>query len=216
MMFVWALAFSFVIALTAAAEGASRKKRSAPQPARALPSQAVHEQDEFRFCDVAVREFIQGRREATAVPVKEVKIDVLRMTLNFIHPYGESGDTAPNLSFTRAESVEERRKLLNETKQRLNALADAAKGGNVWYAVGLRKDSQDDTDAKRTHTSANPEDSRSPASAIILASMNNKCVTVYEYKSVSLDRLSDELRRLLGERAREASPAEIPTGKPQS
>jgi len=48
-------------------------------------------QDEYKSCDVAVRDFVQGRKEATALPVKEVKVDGLRMTLNFIHSYGESG-----------------------------------------------------------------------------------------------------------------------------
>ena len=57
----------------------------------------AQEQDEFRSCDVAVRDFVQGQREATALPVKEVKVDGLRMTLNFVHPYGESGDTPPIL-----------------------------------------------------------------------------------------------------------------------
>ena len=91
----------------------AKRKRHPPSAERAIPKQLVQDQDEFRFCDVAVREFIQGRKEATALPVKEVKVDVLRMTLNFVHPYGESGETAPNLGFTRAESVEERRKALN-------------------------------------------------------------------------------------------------------
>jgi len=48
---------------------------------------------------VAVRDYVAGRKEAKALPVKEVRVDGLRMTLNFIHPYGESGDTPPNLSY---------------------------------------------------------------------------------------------------------------------
>jgi len=83
---------------------------------------------------------VQGRKDATALPVKEVKVDGLRMRLNFVHPYGESGDTPPNLSFTRGESIEERRKALNEAKLRINALAEAAKTGSVWYVIALRND----------------------------------------------------------------------------
>ena len=108
---VLALAIACVIGLTPGAE-ASNKRRAAPQPDRAQSNQPVQVQDEYKSCDVAVRDFVQGRKEATALPVKEVKVDALRMTLNFIHAYGESGDTPPNLSFTRGESVEERRKLL--------------------------------------------------------------------------------------------------------
>ena len=217
MAFVLALAVASVVALTATAEGSPRKKKRHPPSAeRAIPKQLVQDQDEFRFCDVAVREFIQGRKEATALPVKEVKVDVLRMTLNFVHPYGESGETAPNLGFTRAESVEERRKALNETKRRIHVLADAAKSGNVWYAVALRRDSADDSEPRRSQTSASPDDNRLAASAVVLASMDGKCTSVYEFKSIPVDRLSDELRRALGERGREASPSESPVTKPQS
>src|SRR5215213_2117026 len=137
----FAFALACFIALPIAAESAPRKQRPAPE--RALHNQPPQEQDEFRSCDVAVRDFVQGQKEATALPVKEVKVDGLRMTLNFVHPYGESGDTPPNLAFTRGESVEERRKALNEAKQRINALAEAAKTGNVWYVVALRKDNLD-------------------------------------------------------------------------
>src|SRR3712207_5145775 len=131
----FALALAWIIALPVAAESASRRQRTAPE--RAPPNQLAQEQDEFRSCDVAVRDFVQGRKEATALPVKEVKVDGLRMTLNFVHPYGESGDTPPNLGFTRGESVEERRKALNEAKQRIRTLEEAAKTGNVWYVVAL-------------------------------------------------------------------------------
>ncbi len=125
-LLVLAIICGFV--LTTGAEAANRRRASS-QVKQALPNQPV--QDEYKSCDVAVRDFVQGRKEATALPVKEVKVDGLRMTLNFIHSYGESGDTPPNLSFTRGESVEERRKALNEAKQRINALAEAAKTGKV-------------------------------------------------------------------------------------
>ena len=115
MLRIVALALACVIALPMAVESAPRRQRTAPE--RIPPKQMTQEQDEFRSCDVAVRDFVQGQREATALPVKEVKVDGLRMTLNFVHPYGESGDTPPNLTFTRGESVEERRKALNEAKQ---------------------------------------------------------------------------------------------------
>ena len=95
---VLALALVSVLALTAETEGATRKQRAAPNPDRAMPNQMAQEQDEFRWCDVAVRDFVQGRTEATALQVKEVKVDGLRMTLNFVHPYGESGDTPPDLA----------------------------------------------------------------------------------------------------------------------
>ena len=91
---VLALAIACAIGLTTAAESRPRK-RSAPQPERTLPKQPVQIQDEYKSCDVAVRDYVAGRKEATALPVKGVKVDGLRMTLNFIHPYGESGDTPP-------------------------------------------------------------------------------------------------------------------------
>src|SRR3712207_5905813 len=138
------LTIVFALAASAGAEGAPSRKRSVSAQERTLHSQAAQEQDEFRSCDVAVREFVQGRREAAALPVKEVKVDSLRMTLNFVHPHGESGDTPPNLAFTRGESIEERRKALNEAKQKARALAEAAKTGNVWYVIVLRENSPGD------------------------------------------------------------------------
>src|SRR6476660_1316390 len=145
---VLAFALACVIGFTTGAE-ARQKRRSAPEAQRPLHTQAALTQDEYKSCDVAVRDFVQGRKEATALPVKEVRVDGLRMRLNFVHQYGESGDTPPNLSFTRGESVDERRKALNETKQRINALADAAKNGNVWFVITLRKDSSEPPDGRR-------------------------------------------------------------------
>jgi hypothetical protein len=211
------VAAAFVIALTSATEGSThKKKRTRPAPERAIPKQLVRDQDEFRSCDVAVRDFVQGRKEAAALPVKEVKVDGLRMTLNFVHPYGESGDTAPNLAFTRAESVDERRRALNETKQRIDALADAAKSGTVWYVIVLKNAIIDESELKRSPATMQPEEARPSASAVVLASMEGKCTTVYEYKTISLDRLNEDLRRSLGEKSREASPADSTAIKPQS
>src|SRR5215203_2248372 len=196
---VLALAIACVIGLTTGAE-ASNKRRAPPQPDRAQSNQPVQVQDEYKSCDVAVRDFVQGRKEATALPVKEVKVDALRMTLNFIHAYGESGDTPPNLSFTRGESVEERRKALNEAKQRINALAEAAKTGNVWYVIALRKDNLEAPDARRSPSSLRGNDSRSSASAVVLANIENRCITVSEFQSIPSDRINGELRKLLGEK----------------
>lgn len=198
MMRVFVLATACAMVLTAGAEAAPRSKRNAPE--RAAPSQPAAQQDEFRACDVAVRDFVQGRREATALPVKEIKVDSLRMTLNFVHPYGESGDTPPNLAFTRGESVEERRKALNETKQRINTLVEAAKSGNVWYVVSLRRDNPDMLDARRSPASVQPEDNRPTASAVVLASIEDRCITVSEFKTVPLESVSEELRTQLGEK----------------
>jgi len=193
-------AVACVIALTAVAESAPRRKRADPRPE---PKQLVHEQDEYRSCDVAVRDFVQGRREATALPVKEVKADGLRMTLNFVHPYGESGDTPPNLAFTRGESVEERRKVLNEAKQRVRMLAEAARTGNVWYVIALNKDHPDGPEARQSPAGTQPEDNRSSASAGVFANIEDRCIGVYEYRSISLESLSPELRTLLGGKGQE-------------
>jgi hypothetical protein len=212
---VFALAIACMIVLTAGAEGQSRRKRTGPAPERAQRSQVVQEQDEFRSCDVAVREFVQGRKEATALPVKEVKVDGLRMTLNFVHPYGESGDTPPNLGFTRGESVEERRKTLNETKQKVRTLVEAAKSGNVWYVIAVAKDSFDASDGRRSPASVQPGEVRPSASAVVMASIDNKCIAVSEYKTITLDSLSDDLRNLLGLKDREASSADNSAIKPQ-
>jgi hypothetical protein len=194
------------MALMSGAEGAPRSKR--PTPERAQPSQPAQEQDEFRSCDVAVRDFVQGRKEATALPVKDIEVDGLRMTLNFVHPYGQSGDTPPNLAFTRGESIEERRKNLNETKQRIRTLVEAAKTGNVWYVIVLNKDNPDAADARRSPASLQPADNHPSAAAVVMASIESKCITVAEYKTVSLDSLSEDLQRLLGKQVPQSSSAD--------
>jgi hypothetical protein len=212
----FAVAILCVIALATGAEGASRsRKPTAPPAQRALPTQPVSQQDEFRSCDVAVRDFVQGRKEATALPVKEVKVDGLRMTLNFVHPFGESGDTPPNLGFMRGESVEERRKALNETKQKMRALAEAAKTGNVWYVIALTNDNSDMSDGRRSPATVQPGEGRPSASAVVLASIENKCVTVSEFRTIPFDSLSEELRVALGERGRQPPPADNSAAGPQ-
>ena len=195
-----ALAAACAIALTTAAESAPRRKRAEPRPE---PAPMAQDQDEYRSCDVAIREFVQGRKEATALPVKEVKADGLRMTLNFVHPHGESGDTPPNLGFTRGESIEERRKALNEAKQRVRMLVEAARTGNVWYVIALGKDNADAHDVRRSPASVQSDDSRPSASAAVFANIENRCITVHEYRSIPLDGLSPELRTGLGEKALE-------------
>lgn len=199
MMRILALAIAGLLATPTATESAPRRKPAAAEQARAKPP--VQEQDEFRSCDVAVRDYVQGRKEATALPVKEIKVDGLRMTLNFIHPYGESGDTPPNLGFTRGESIEERRKSLNETKQKIRTLADAARSGNVWYVVVLNKDNPDISDGRRSPGVLQPDPSRPSASAVVLASIEDKCISVAEFKAVPLESLSADLRTVLGDKA---------------
>jgi hypothetical protein len=198
MMRVAASAVAVLMALTLGAEAAApRRKNAGPERPPAGPPAA--QQDEFRSCDVAVRDFVQGRKEATALPIKDIKVDGLRMTLNFVHPYGESGDTPPNLAFTRGESVEERRKALNETKQRITTLVEAAKSGNVWYVVSLRRDNPDPSDGRRSPAGMAPDD-RPAASAVVLASIEDRCITVSEFKAVPIEKLSDDLRALLGDK----------------
>jgi len=165
---------------------------------------------------VAVRDFVQGRREATALPVKEVKVDGLRMTLNFVHPYGESGDTPPNLAFTRGESIEERRQALNETKQRINTLVEAAKTGNVWYVITLHKDNPDTADAKRSPANVQPDDNRPAASAVVLASIEDKCITVSDFKNIPMESVSEELRAMLGGAPPAQQPADNSAAAPPS
>ena len=208
MLRVLAFAIVCAVGLTTGAESSPRK-RTAAQPERTTPKQPVQIQDEYKSCDVHVRDFVQGRKDATALPVKEVKVDGLRMRLNFVHPYGESGDTPPNLSFTRGESIEERRKALNEAKLRINALAEAAKTGSVWYVIALRKDNPEVPDARRVPSNVQADESRSSASAVVFASLDNRCITVAEFPNMSPDRVSGELRTLLGERDREASAGDI-------
>ena len=205
---VLAFALACVIGLTIGAE-ASPRKRPAPEPQRTPLSQPAQVQDEYKSCDVHVRDFVQGRKDATALPVKEVKVDGLRMRLNFVHPYGESGDTPPNLSFTRGESVEERRKALNEAKLRINALVEAAKAGHVWYVIALRKDNPEVPDARRIPSSVQADENRSSPSAVVFASLDNRCTTVAEFQNTPPDRVSGELRKLLGETDREASSGDV-------
>jgi hypothetical protein len=192
-----------LIAFAASTEAAPRTKRKAPASENPSASQVPREQDPFRSCDVSVRDFVQGRREATALPVKEVKADPLRMTLSFVHSYGDSGDTPPNLGFMRGESVEERRKALNETKQKIRALEEAAKTGNVWYVVALAKSPQDRADGRRDAGIVQSDESQPFASAVVFASVEGKCIAVADFKAVPAQALSDELRALLGEKPRE-------------
>jgi len=192
------LAVACIAILPLGVEAATRTKRPAPE--RAQPSPSALSQDEFRSCDVAVRDFVQGRKEATALPVKDVEVDALRMTLNFVHPYGKSGDTPPNLSFTRGESIEERRKALNETKQRIRTLVEAAKSGNVWYVIALSRETMDGSDGRRP-VNVQPDEGIPSASAVVMASIESKCITVSDYKAIPLTSLSEDLRRMLGDRS---------------
>jgi len=212
-MRISSVAIVSLVTLTMAAESAPRRKRAEPRPE---PTRIVQDQDEYRSCDVAVREFVQGRKEATALPVKEVRADGLRMTLDFVHPYGESGYTPPNLGFTRGESIEERRKALNEAKQRVRMLAEAARTGNVWYVIALSKDNPEGNDGRRSTASVLPDESRSSASAAVFANIENRCVNIHEYRSIPLENLSQELRTLLGEKGREPPAAENSASAPPS
>src|SRR5829696_573372 len=190
------LAVAFALPASAGAEGAPSRKRSSSAQERTPQPQAAQQRDEFQSCDVAVREFVQGRKEAAALPVKEVKADGLRMTLNFVHPYGESGDTPPNLAFTRGESIEERRKALNEAKQKARMLAEAAKTGSVWYVVVLKKEGVLG-DERRTPAAVQAEEGHQfSADAVVMASIEGRCITVSQYESIPLANLSGELRQL--------------------
>jgi len=192
---VLSFALACLIAATAVAEGAPRRKRAAPRPE---PKSVAQQEDEYRSCDVAVRDFVQGRKEAAALPVREVKADGLRMTLNFVHTHGESDDTPPNLAFTRGESIEDRRKALNEAKQRVRVLVEAARTGNVWYVVAVNKEEAGDAMARRSSVSAQPDGKAASATAAVFAHVENRCIAVYEFGSVAVDALSPELRALLG------------------
>lgn len=216
MVRAFSLAVACVLALSAGAEGAPSRKRNTSAQERASPQQAVQEQDEFRSCDVAVREFIQGRKEAAALPVTEVKVDGLRMTLNFVHPYGESGDTPPNLAFTRGESIEERRKALNEAKQRARLLAEAARTGNVWYLIAVRKESSPGEERRNSTSAPASEGQQISANAVVMASIEGRCITVSQYEAIPLNSLGSDLQQALGQREREASPAEAPPQSPPS
>jgi hypothetical protein len=210
------LTVAFALAFSAVAEGTPSRKRSSSVQEQTPQSRAAQEQDEFRSCDVAVREFVQGRREAAALPVKEVRVDGLRMTLNFVHPYGESGDTPPNLAFTRGESTEERRKALNEAKQKARMLTEAAKTGSVWYVVVLKKEDVPGDERRTPATAQAGEGHQSSADAVVMASIEGRCITVSQYESIPLASLSGELRQLLGQREQEASPGETSLQRPPS
>ncbi|PVE21919.1 hypothetical protein DC522_23945 [Microvirga sp. KLBC 81] len=216
MVRVFSLAIACVLALSAGAEGAPSRKRNTSAQERPAPQQAVQEQDEFLSCDVAVREFVQGRKEAAALSVTDVKADGLRMTLRFVHPYGETGDTPPNLAFTRGESLEERRKALNETKQRARLLAEAARTGNVWYVIAVRKESRPGEERRSSTSAQTSEGQQLSADAVVMASIEGRCIPVSQYEAVPLNSLSSDLQQALGQREREASPAENARQPPPS
>jgi hypothetical protein len=216
MVRIISFAVAFALAACGGAEGAPSRKRSAPAQERTSPPQTAQEQDEFRSCDVAVREFVQGRKEAAALAVREVRADTLRMTLNFVHPYGESGDTPPNLAFTRGESIEERRKALSEAKQRARMLIEAAKAGLVWYVIVLRKEGPLGEERRSPASVQAVESPPSSADAMVMASIEGRCITVSQYEAIPLSNLSGELRQVLGQRGLEASPAEALPQMPPS
>ena len=216
MMQILPLAIAFALAVSAGAEGATPRKRGTAARERTPTPQAAQEQDEFRACDVAVREFVQGRKEAAALAVREVRVDSLRMTLNFIHPYGESGDTPPNLAFTRGESIEERRKALSEAKQRARMLAEAAKAGFVWYVIVLRKEGSPGEERRSPASAQTTEGRPSSADAMVMASIEGRCITVSQYEAIPFNSLSEELRQVLGQRGLEAAPAEALPQSPPS
>jgi len=210
------IAIACVLTFSVGAESAPSRKRSTSSQERNSLSQMAQEQDEFRACDVAVREFVQGRKEAAALPIKEVKVDGLRMTLNFVHPYGESGDTPPNLAFTRGESIEERRKGLNEAKQKARMLAEAAKMGSVWYVAVLKKEGVPGDELRTPAAVPVREGHQFSADAVVRASIEGRCITVSQYESIPLFNLSGELQQLLGQREQKASPAETSPQPPPS
>ena len=138
------------------------------------------------------------------------------MTLNFVHPYGESGDTPPNLAFTRGESIEERRKALNEAKQRARLLAEAARTGNVWYLIAVRKESSPGEERRNSTSAPASEGQQISANAVVMASIEGRCITVSQYEAIPLNSLGSDLQQALGQREREASPAEAPPQSPPS
>jgi hypothetical protein len=216
MMQILPLAVAFALAVSTGAEGATPRKRGTAAQERTSPPHAAQEQDEFRACDVAVREFVQGRKEAAAFAVREVRVDSLRMTLNFVHPYGESGDTPPNLAFIRGESIEERRKALSDAKQRARMLAEAAKAGFVWYVIALRKEGSP-REERRSPASAQIAEGRpSSADAVVMASIEDRCIMVSHYEDIPLSSLSEELRQVIGQRGLEVAPAEALPQSPPS
>jgi hypothetical protein len=216
MVRAFSLAIACVLALSAGAEGAPSRKRNTSAQERTTPQKAGQELDEFRSCDVAVREFVQGRKEAAALPVTEVKVDGLRMTLNFVHLSGESGDTPPNLAFTRGESIEERRKALNEAKQRARLLAEAARTGNVWYVIAVRKESGPGEERRNSTSSPTSEGQQLSANAVVMASIEGRCITVSQYEGIPVSSLSSDLQQALGQQEREASPVDKPPQSPPS
>ena len=52
------------------------------------------------------------------------------------------------------------------------------------------------------------DEGRLSASAVVLANVENRCITVTEFRNIPPDRVSGDLRKLLGERDREAPPAD--------
>jgi len=125
--------------------------------------------------------------------------------LNFVHPCGESGDTPPNLAFTRGESTEERPKALNKAKQKARMLTEAAKTGSVWYVIVLKKEGSQ-ADDSRSPASIQAGEFQPSADAVVMASIEGRCITVSQYEAIPLSNVTSELRQLLGQRDQEASP----------
>ena len=197
MMQILPLAIAFALAVSAGAEGATPRKRGAAAQERTPPPQAAPERAHLGLAG-------------------PVRVDSLRMTLNFVHPYGESGDTPPNLAFTRGESIEERRKALSEAKQRARMLAEAAKAGFVWYVIVLRKEGSPSEERRSPASAQTTEGRPSSADAMVMASIEGRCITVSQYEAIPISSLSEELRQVLGQRGLEAAPAEALPQSPPS
>jgi hypothetical protein len=62
---------------------------------------------------------------------------------------------------------------LNEAKQRVRVLVEAARTGNVWYVIALNKEDPDRVEARRNPTSVQPEENRASATAAVFAHIEN-------------------------------------------
>ena len=105
---------------------------------------------------------------------------------------------------------------MNEAKQKARMLAEAAKTGSVWYVVVLKKEGGPG-DERRSPVGAQVGESHQwSADAVVMASIENRCIIVSQYEAIPLASLSGELRLLLGQRGQEALPAESPPQPPRS
>jgi len=175
-----AIACALVSAMISTADAARREKRPV---ARQTPSAQKTTPDQFKACDVQLREYL--REGGTWLTPKEIKVDEARLTINVTHAFGESGKSIPR--FLRGDTEDEKRQQLRADISEMHDAIDAVKIGKAWFLIASKKTLPPDT---RTTAS----ESTGPWYGVLLAEIRGRCRTMAHYRNVSVENLPPEVR----------------------